>query len=213
MFTIDLLRGEGIPAKSRPEGIAIAVSTFVVPIVMAVAMFGLYLNNRIVMSIQKRNITKYEEKTEALSDAIKLREAIEKEKRDLSNSLSEVASSIGSHTQWSPVLATLVKYMPDSMVLTELAVKEETKNKRVPSKEDPKKMTNVSIPARTLQMNICGSSQSYCDMAVKDFKDRLWKSTVLGPRLEQIRVSQASNTMDGKPMVCYQVNCVFKPGL
>jgi len=213
MFTIDLLRGEGIPAKSRPEGIAIAVSTFVVPIVMAVAMFGLYLNNRIVMSIQKRNITKYEEKTEALSDAIKLREAIEKEKRDLSNSLSEVASSIGSHTQWSPVLATLVKYMPDSMVLTELAVKEETKNKRVPSKEDPKKMTNVSIPARTLQMNICGSSQSYCDMAVKDFKDRLWKSTVLGPRLEQIRVSQESNTMDGKPMVCYQVNCVFKPGL
>jgi len=213
MFTIDLLRGEGIQAKSRPEGIAIAVSTFVVPIVMAVAMFGLYLNNRIVMSIQKRNITKYEEKTEALSDAIKLREAIEKEKRDLSNSLSEVASSIGSHTQWSPVLATLVKYMPDSMVLTELAVKEETKNKRVPSKEDPKKMTNVSIPARTLQMNICGSSQSYCDMAVKDFKDRLWKSTVLGPRLEQIRVSQESNTMDGKPMVCYQVNCVFKPGL
>ena len=213
MFTIDLLKGDGIPAKRRPEEIAIVVGTFVAPIIIAMAMFGLYLNNRIVMSIQKRHIAKYTKKTEWLSDAIKLRESLEKKKRDINNSLSEVVSSIGRHTQWSPVLATLVEYMPDSMVLTKLAVKEETKNKRVPSKKDPKKMTNVSIPARTLQMDICGSSHSYCDMAVKDFKDRLWKSTVLGPKLEQVRVSQESETIDGHSVVCYQVNCIFKPGL
>ena len=213
MFTIDLLKGEGVPGKGRPEGVVIAVGTFTVPIIVAVTMFGLYLNNSIAMSIQKRDTVKYAKKTDTLSEAVKLRESLEKERTALSNSLLEVASSVNRHTQWSPVLATLVKHIPDSMVLTNLEVEQEIKRKKVPSKDDPKKMTDVWIPARTLQMNICGSSQSYCDMAVKDFKDRLWKSTVLGPRLEKIRVSQESNVIDGHPVVCYQIDCVFKPGL
>ncbi len=213
MFTIDLLKGEGIPGKGRPEGVAIAVGTFTVPIIVAVTMFGLYLNNSIAMSIQKRDTVKYAKKTDAMSEAVKLRESLEEERTSLNNSLWEVESSINRHTQWSPVLATLVKYIPDSMVLTNLEVKQEIRRKKVPSKDDPKKMTDVSVPARTLQMNICGSSQSYCDMAVKDFKDRLWKSTVLGPKLEDIRISQESNVVDEHPVVCYQIDCVFKPGL
>ncbi|MHC4687853.1 MAG: hypothetical protein ACYTEW_26635 [Planctomycetota bacterium] len=213
MFKIDLLKGEDIPGKGRPEGVAIAVGTFTVPIIVAATMFGLYLNNSIAMSIQKRDTVKYAKKTDALSEAVKLRESLEEERTSLNNSLWEVVSSINRHTQWSPVLATLVKYIPDSMVLTNLEVEQEIKSKKVPSKDDPKKMTDVSVPARTLQMNICGSSQSYCDMAVKDFKDRLWKSTVLGPRLEDIRISQESDMIDKHPVVCYQIDFVFKPGL
>ena len=213
MFTIDLLKGESIPLKSRPEGIAIGALTFTVPVIAAIVMFGFYLSNSIAMSIQKQDTAKYVKRTDELSDAVKLQKSLEREKNAISSSLAEVASSISRHTQWSPVLALLAKNIPDSMVLTKLEVKQHSVTKKIPSKADPKKKINVSVPVRTLQINICGSPQSNCDKAVKDFKDDLRFSTLLGPRLEAVKVSQEFDTLDGQDVVSYTIDCVFKPGL
>lgn len=213
MFTIDLLKGEGVPTKGKLEGIAIAVVTLAVPIVIAMVVFSIYLSDTTTMSIQKRDTLKYVEKTNELSDAVKLQESFEKEKNAISSSLSEVASSIGKHTQWTPILTTLVKNMPDSMLLTRLEVKQHPVKIKVPRKDDPEKTVEIRVPARTLRMNLCGSPQYNCDKAVKDFRDRLRSSTSLGAQLENIRVSQEFDTLEGRDVVCYQIDCVFKPVL
>jgi len=213
MFTIDLLKGDRIPLKSRPEGIAIGALTFGVPVIAAIVMFGFYLSNSIAMSIQKRNITKYEEKTNELSDAVALQKSLEKERSAINSCLSEIGSSIDRHTQWSGVLRTVATHMPDSMILTRLEVKQRSVTKRVPSKADPEKMTNISVPVRTLHIDVCGSPQFDCDQAVKDFKDRLRASAFFGPKLEAIKVSQEFATLEGQQVVCYGIDCVFKAGL
>ena len=213
MFTIDLLKGEGIPLKSRPEGIAIGALAFGVPIIVGIAMFGFYLSNSVAMSIQRQDITKYTERTNKLSEAVKLQESLEKEKAAIGSSLAEVASSVGRHTQWSSVLATLVRNMPDSMVLTKLEMKQRFVKRQIRSKEDPNKKVPISIPARTLQMNVSLSHQIDYDKAVKDFRDRLFYSSFLAPKLENIRVSQGFDTLEGQDVVSYTLDCVFKPGL
>ncbi len=213
MFTIDLLKGEGIPLKSRPEGIAVGALAFGVPIIVGIAMFGFYLSNSVAMSIQRQDITKYTERTNKLSEAVKLQESLEKEKAAIGSSLAEVASSVGRHTQWSSVLATLVRNMPDSMVLTKLEMKQRFVKRQIRSKEDPNKKVPISIPARTLQMNVSLSHQIDYDKAVKDFRDRLFYSSFLAPKLENIRVSQEFDTLEGQNVVSYTLDCVFKPGL
>jgi hypothetical protein len=213
MFTIDLLKGAGIPAKSRPEGVVIGVVAFAVPAFVAIAMFGLYGINGIRMSIETRDITRYAERTKGLSGAVKQQESLDKEKNTIISSLSEVASCIDRHSQWSPVLVTLVENMPTSMVLTKLELKKEKVKKRVPSKDDPKKLIAISIPKRTLRMNVCGSRQFDCKGAVQDFKDRLWNSKLLSSKLENIRLAHENDTLEGKPVISFQIDCVFKPGL
>ena len=213
MFTIDLLKGQGIPIRSGPEGIAVAAVAFAVPIIIAIVMFGFYLSNSITMAVQRQDIVKYQAKADALSDAVELQKSFEKEKNAISSGLSEVSSSIGRHTQWTPVLVALVENMPDSMVLTKLEVKQRSVKRKVPGKDDPGKMVDISIPVRTLQMKVCGSAQSNCDKAVRDFRDRLRQSTLLGPKLEGIRVSQRFDTLRGRDVVSYEMDCAFKPGL
>ncbi len=213
MFTIDLLKGQGLPAKSRPEGIAIASAALAVPVIIAIVMFGLYLRNKIIISIQKQEIANYETRIDKLSDAVELQKSFENEKNAISNCLSEVLTSIGGHTQWSPVLTTLVKNMPDSVVLTDLEVKQGSVKRKVPKKDDPTKMIDISVPVRTLQINVCGSPQFDCDKAVRDFRERLRSSTLLGPKLENIRVSQRFGTFQNRDVVSYQIDCIFKPGL
>jgi len=213
MFTIDLLKGQAIPIKSGPEGIAIAVTAFAVPLIIAIVMFGYYLHTKIVISIQKQGIVNYETKINELSNAVELQKSFEKEEDIINSSLSEVQFSIGRHIQWSPILATLVKNMPDSVVLTQLSIMQRSVKRKVPKKDNPKETISISVPVRTLQMSVSGSPHSACDRAIRDFRDRLRFSTQLRPKLEDIRVSQESDTLEGQDVVSYEINCIFKPAL
>jgi hypothetical protein len=213
MFTIDLLKGQGIPMKRKPWGAAIAAMAFAVPILVAMGMFGFYLSDKIIIKVTKQEIINYENNIETLSDAVELQKSFEAEKNNINNCLSEALSSISKHSQWSPVLATVVENMPDSMVLTKLEVKQRSVRKKVPKKEDPNKMTDVSVPVSTLQMSVSGRPQANNDKAVKDFKDCLRLSALLGPKIEDIIVSQKTDTFEDQEVVSYDIDCIFKPEL
>jgi hypothetical protein len=213
MFTIDLLKGQGVPIRSGPWGLVITAMAFAVPTFVAIIMLGFYLGDRIVISEKRQAIVNYEGYIDKLSDAVRLQESFEKEKNNINNCLSEALSSAGKHTQWSPILAIVVESMPDSMVLTRLEVKQRSATKKVPQQDDPNKTIDVSVPASTLQMTVSGRAQANNDKAVKDFKDRLRLSALLAPKLEDIVISQKSDTFEGQDVVSYEIDCVFKPEL
>lgn len=213
MFKIDLLKGQGIPPRRGPGGIAIIAVTVTIPVAAAIAMFGSYLHSKIVVSIKQQEVVRWEAEVDKLSGAVELQKALEKEKIVYGDCLSEVKSSINKHTQWSPVLTTLIKDMPDSVVLTELGVEYDSVKRQVPKKDDPQKMIEIDVPVRILRLSVSGSPQSNCDEAVKAFQNRIRSSAILGPRLENIGVSQKFETLKDRDVVSYQINCVFKPGL
>ena len=214
MFTIDLLKGQSIPTKSRPGGIAFAAVTFALPVIIAIVMLGLYLSNSIATSIQREKMLICKTKTQELSIAVELQKSLQKEKETISRCLSDVTSAIGRHTQWSPILVEMVKSMPDSIVLTNLEVEQRSVTRKIPKKDNPMMEVSISIPVRTLRISVSGNPQSDCDKAVRDFGDCLRFSTVLEPELEDIRVSkQYFSKLEGKDVVSYDIDCVFKPGL
>jgi hypothetical protein len=170
MFTIDLLKGKGVPAKTGPEGVAIVVAAFAVPLIIALVMLGGFLRSRIVISIQTGAIANYDAKIIQLADAVQLQKSFENEKNIVNCSLAEVASNIGGHIQWSPVLVALVENMPGPVFLTQLDVKQNNVKVKMPQKDDPKKTIETQVPAKTLQMSLFGSSQAGCDKEVRDFR-------------------------------------------
>ncbi len=213
MFTIDLLKGQGLPAKSRPEGIVIASVTLAVPLIIAIAMFSFYLRNKIIISIKEQDIVSYEARIDKLSDAIELQKSLGEKKIVYSGCMSEVKSSIGRHSQWSFILKALIENIPESVVLDKLTVKQSFVKRRVSQKDDPQKMVDVTVPVRTLQMSVYGSPRYNCGEAVRQFRNRLWSSSLLGPKLKNIRVSQKSAKIENKDVISYGIDCIFKPGL
>lgn len=212
MFTIDLLNGQAIPLKSKPGSLAIIVISAAIPITIAVGMLSFYQRNTITVSVKEKEIAKCQAEIDKLSDAVELQKALEKKKTAYGSCLSEVKSSIKRHTQWSPVLTTLMENIPDSVVLNTLAVKHDTVKRKVPKEDDPQKMVEVDVLVRILRLSVSGGHQSNNDEAVRDFRDRLRASDFLGPRLEKIGVSQKSETLDGQDVVSYEISCVLKPG-
>jgi len=213
MFTIDLLNGQAIPPKGKPGGLAILAMTAVVPIAVAMGMFIMYLNSDVALSVREKEIARYESEIAKLSGDVKIQNALEDEKRAYGKYLSEVKSALGKHIQWSPVLTTLMENMPDSVILTSLAIEHDSVRKTVPKKDDPKKKVEISVPIKILRLGVSGGDQRNCDQAVKDFMGRLWASASLGPRLENIGHSQESENVDGRDVISYKISCFFKPGL
>ncbi|MHC4292817.1 MAG: hypothetical protein ACYSTX_00875 [Planctomycetota bacterium] len=215
MFKIDLLKGQGIPIRSRPESIAIAAVALVVPVIIMFVMLGCFFQNRIIISINKSRIAQYESKINEFADAVQLQQNFETEKKQIEGYLEEIGSSLslGQHKQWTPVLVTVVENIPDSVVLTELEVKKSTVKTKVPKKTDPEKTVNVDVPVRTLRMSVKGNTTSNCDQKIKEFREKLYASDSLSSKLENIMVSRKMNVLQQENEISYQIDCVFKPGL
>jgi Tfp pilus assembly protein PilN len=190
-----------------------AVVAVAVPVIAAAAVFSCYLRNAIAISIKKQAIAGYEAKIDKLSDAVKLHKSREQDKSLYINSLSEVKSSIVNHTQWSDILTTVVENLPDAVVLTKLEVTEQHAKKRIPEKDDPKKTIDISVPVKTLKINVAGSPGSNCDEAVREFRNRLLRSQSLQQSLAGINVSATSGTLGEQEVISYEIDCNFKPPL
>ena len=214
MFTIDLLKGQGIPRRSRPEYIAVFGVVCAVPVIIAIVLLGLYLSNGVAISLMKGKIVDYSEQLSGLADAVEFQKSFEKNKKKLNEELSEALDSAGLYSQWSDVVAMLADNIPDSLVMTRLELKRRFVKIKVPDKKNPKVILSATVPARTLSINVSGSPYSNIDKTVRDFKDRLWS---LIPKaaleLDEIRVSQEGDKLEEYDVVSYNIDCIFKPNI
>ncbi len=213
MFNIDLLKGQGLPVKTKPQGIAIFVATFAVPALVAILLGGYYVRNQVLVSVQKQKIISFENQTQKLADALKIKESFEKDKNAVNTCMTDVSEFLRGHFQWTPVLVTLVENLPDSVVLTNLEIKKSSIKRKIAKGETVKK-GDVAIPVRTLKMRVSAPPSYNSELEVRAFRDKLRASKVLGPKLDDIVIaSQGHDTLDGRDVVSFDIDCVFKPGL
>ena len=67
---------------------------------------------------------------------------------------------------------------------------------------------------RTLKLKVCGVANSDFDHEVQAFRDRLRASKGIGSKLEDVVIaSQGNETLDGREVVSYDIDCIFKPGI
>ena len=213
MFTIDLLKGEGLPEEGKARSMVVVAIASAVPVVLAFVMIGFYINGQIGISIKSREIAKWQERTEKLSEDVAKLQKLEREKTDYRTCIAEVNTAINRHTQWSPILATVVANIPKSVVLTTIEVQTKQKSMKIkaPTETDPKKTKSISVTIPTLKMSVVAPLQSNRNEDIKKFRSNLLASDTLGSKLENITVSQKQAKLSNLDVVSHEINCIFKP--
>lgn len=211
MFTIDLLKGQAVPIKSKPEGIIIIAVALAVPLIAAMAMFACSVHNNVVISIHNQREISYKAKTRELGFAVDLQKSFDAERDKINSYTSEVSKATIHHNQWSDALVTIVGNLPAEVILTELAVKQKSIRIKVPQKEDPTKTIDAAVPVSVLQISVSGNAEDNLDDQIKAYRDALRSSQTMQNTLDNIHVSQSSDTIDGKNAVSFQIDCIFKP--
>jgi hypothetical protein len=210
-YAIDLLQGEGLPIRSRPGGIAFACLVVVLPLLAAYGAVSVYVDNDVAIAIQKQQANRLAVAVEALSGAVRKKEALESEKTEATRMLSEVKATLGGRNQWSPTLASLVGSLSDTLILTKLEARRDTVRLKVPAPDDPTRKIETSVPVRTMRICVCGKDKESSAEAVRRVQENLRSAPAIGPMLDTVTVSQDTTTLDGQEAVLYELNCVFKP--
>lgn len=213
MFTIDLLKGEGLPEKGKAKNMAFVAMVSAVPVIAAIVMIGLFFLGSVAISLQKGEIETWRKKTDKLADVVARQREVKQQTTTYGICTAEVNRAINRHTQWSPILATVVTNMPESVVLTEIEVRQKSVRIKVPAKDNPEKTKDVAVTVPTLKMSVAATPLSNGDKDVKDFRTNLLASDIIGPRLENITVSQKAEDLNKLDVVSYEINCLFKPKL
>ena len=211
MFTIDLLKGHGVPPKSGPMGLLIILITILIPAALALTLYGLYHNNKVVTNIKQQNVLKIEEDISELSESLKNKRELDQKKYFYNTCLSEVKTSMKKYKQWSPVLALLLEEMPSSVVLNSIKVEQERVAKNTSGPIDLLNSEKVIITKLVLEI----SKQDQGDYAeqVKDFRNRLYASSSFGSKLDNIVFSREAGHVNGVETISYKIECLFKPGI
>lgn len=134
MFTIDLLKGRGVPIKTKPGGVYLVAISFIVPVILAAIIFGNYLHNRILMTTYKSDLERADKGIKDLAPDIRLQKLLERRKNKLEACREEVADVINWHIQWSAVLQALVENIPKTVILDELKTHSDSEKKNVPER-------------------------------------------------------------------------------
>ena len=115
MYTIDLLKGEGVPIRSRPGGIVFACAVIAVPLIVGIAIVGICLERRVALSIQEQQLAKINGVIGTLSEVLATKHAMEAEKTEATHLLENVKTALANYTTWTPALVTLVEGMPKDL--------------------------------------------------------------------------------------------------
>jgi hypothetical protein len=210
MFKIDLLKGQGIPARSRPESIAVAAISIAVPVIAAAFMFTSFYVNNINISSVKREIDKVKKELSAgnISEVLGQQKVLEQQKRDLSDSLSEVSTVINGQTQWSTLLWAITKNIPSSVTLRSAYVTKGSVKVNKPNPAEKDKIIEITVPVRILHLSLASSDQRNFDRDIKDYRDKLLADPNVGPRVDskKITVAQESDKSNNKDIVTYVIS-------
>lgn len=211
MLTIDLLKGKGVPTRSDPNTIAFTAGAIAVPAILIIMMFGFYLKNNVIITVQQQKIKLCESNINKMSEAQALLTKADKEKKYADGCLSEAAVEIDKHYQWSPAIVEIVNLLPDSVLLKGIDVKQNMLKKVVPSKKPEGGEVEISIPITNVKINVNERSSSDRGQNMKSFQDSLRSSAVFSSLIDTINVSQGIETYKEQDFVTYQVDCSFKP--
>lgn len=209
MFTIDLLKGQGIPIKSRPGGAAFLAVTLAVPIIAIIIMLGNYIRNEAVLSTLRYKLNQTNAEIASLENSVQLQEDALREIDEIKKCFFEVNDVIQQQVQWSPVLEAIADNMPNTLIMEEIDINSEDIRVEVVDRINPKRTLDISVPQRILLMTLYGKLAAETDIAVQNFLTALRNSNALKDKTETIEpISQYND--DIKNVTYYSIECVFK---
>jgi Tfp pilus assembly protein PilN len=211
MYTIDLLKGQGIPIKHRRGGSLFLFVTFVVPLIAVSLLYFNYVMNRTTILIDQSKIEILDKNIAKLKPALEAKALVEAQCADMRVCLGDTTKVVGRNQQWSDVLLTMVEEMPPAMLLSKLDVRVNATTKQVPDRSDPNKLRTAAQTQRTLQISLMGDRRVDNIESVRSFIESLREAPVFAQRVDDIRlVGQEVDKLRDREMMRYDIDCVFK---
>ncbi len=214
MYNIDLLKGQGLPARANFWLVAATGAAFAVLGLAAILATGSYLYNRIASAAGEYAISDYESGCKELEASLKEREVLVAQKKDMDSRFDELAYAVDLQTQWSEFLYLVSRHLPKDLIVDRLEVEMSQKRMTVVKRADPKQKTTINVPVRSVVISLHCEQGCDGDQAVRDFQRRLMESESFGKCVSNVVITARTPAqIDNRDVTTYKLDCLFKTKL
>jgi len=208
LYTIDFLKGQGLPIRSKPGQIVRSSIPFLVLVIGAVFLASSYLSNQVLIHPLRAKLASYAEDTEFLEVAHFIQEN-QQQQNTIQGILTEVSQSVFYHRQWTPVLVEVIETLPETLILNHLAVQRQSLRQREQNAEG--KPVDVTWYQYTLEIGTESNQGLEANAIIQEFVHSLRTSDFLASQIDEMTVvSKQNEDNDSDNNMRYQIDCVFK---
>jgi hypothetical protein len=210
MFTIDLRKGAGLPPKSRPIIVILAMVPFLIPLLGTLVTVVCWERNQTLIRTQRKVVQENQQKICGLENDLEQYHQVDRQIRLCKQQLYDAGTLLSRRIQMTPVLAKLIELFPESLLITKLDMdRNEQRKKETDSKTGNAK--DVTVVQRKLHMTIGGPATTETDNAVGQYVRKLFESPALMKWFANIRIAARNNdVLDGQNYAFYEIECVMK---
>jgi len=220
MFTIDLRKGTGLPPKSRPIFVGLAIVPFLIPLLGIAVMCVCWQQNRTLIRTQQTIIRENQQKIGGLKKDLEQFRNTEGQTRACNQQLNDVDKVLRLRFQSTPVFVELVSNLPEFLTISKMNLERTDQQKKAAAEKTDKEKSgkeNTAAPKaelvvqRKLILTISGPATDTTDIAIKQYVQNLSMSPKLGQWVNNIRITSRNNeSVNDQNYSLYEIECAMK---
>jgi Tfp pilus assembly protein PilN len=210
MFSIDLLKGKGLPQKLDVRKSALKAVPILIPLLAMGVFAASYQRNASMLRAQRQALAGNQRQIAQYTKDVIEYNRIDARIKGLEKCLNDISKALSYRIQVSDLLMELVQTLPESIFIYEMNMNRSAVNEKI-QQENSAEVKQRLVVRRQLKLVLCGYDPEKSDIAVQDYVSELEKSPLLtGLFVEMKPSARQQGEVDGRPAIYYEIDCVLR---
>ncbi|MHC4385534.1 MAG: hypothetical protein ACYTEU_01050 [Planctomycetota bacterium] len=210
MFSIDLLKGKGLPQTFDVKTSVLKTVPILIPLLAITVFAASYQRDRAMLNNQQQTLKSNQQQIEQYTKDMAEYNRVNTQIKGMEKCLKDISKALSYRIQVSDVLVELVQSLPDSIFIYEIKLDRNAQRIK-DQQEDSAEVKQRLVVRRQMQLVVCGYDAEQSDAAVQDYVNKLEQSPLLSEIFVEIKPSaRQQGEVDGRPAIYYEIDCVLQ---
>ena len=210
MFSIDLLKGKGLPEEIDPKRLILKALPIVIPLLVVTVFASAYQHGRASLRDQQQILNSNQQQLVLYTEDVAEYNKINSKIKGMQKCLNDISKAMGYRVQISEVFVELIQSLPENIFIYEMKLDRNCVQKKI-QLPDSGEVKQKLVVHRKLDLVLCGYDADQGDVAVQEYVNTLKRSPLLTGIFAEIKPSaRQQGEVDGRAAIYYEIECVLR---
>ena len=210
MFSIDLLKGKGLPEKADLKRSALKVLPILIPVLAITVFASAYQHGRESLRDQQQVLKSNQQQFEIYAEDVAEYKKIDSKIKGMKKCLNDISKAMAYRVQVSEVFVELVQVLPENIFVYEMKMDRNSVQEKI-QQPDSGQVKQRLVVRRKLNLVLCGYDEDKSDAAVQEYINTRKQSPLMTEGFTEMKPSaRQQGEVDGRAAIYYEIECVLR---
>ncbi len=210
MFSIDLLKGKGLPETIDLKRSALKALPILIPVLAVTLFASAYQHDRALLRDQRQILSSNQQQLALHTEDIAEYNKINSKIKGMQKCLNDISKAMTYRVQVSEVFVELSQALPENIFVYEINLDRKSVQEKIQN-PDSGEVTQRLVVRRKLNLVLCGYDADRSDAAVQEYVNALKQSPLLAKIFLEIKPSaRQQGEVEGRPAIYYEIECILR---